>query len=91
MTAALLLAALRDQELGGTALDAASASDLHMIADMVVAIEQFLARSPSALMLANLSDMLLEEAQINVPGRFRNIPTGATASGCLWARCWRTR
>lgn len=71
---ALLLAALRDQGLGGTALDTESGSDPHTIAELVVAIEQFLARSPSALMLANLGDMLLEEAQINVPGTVSEHP-----------------
>ena len=39
-----------------------------------VAIEQFLARSPSALMMANLSDMLGEAVQLNVPGTVSEHP-----------------
>jgi 4-alpha-glucanotransferase len=60
---ALLFAALRDQQLA-----AGSDFDLKAISDLIVAIEQFLARSPSALVLANLSDMLGETEQINLPG-----------------------
>jgi 4-alpha-glucanotransferase len=60
---ALLAAALCDQQL-----TAGSDHDPSAISDLIVAIEQFLARSPSALVLANLSDMLAEKEQINLPG-----------------------
>ena len=63
----LLLAALRDQQLDIGTLTAAKERDAAAIADLIVAIEQFLARSPSALMVANLTDMLAEVVQINVP------------------------
>lgn len=65
---ALLLAALRDQQLIG---DEWEPEDLEALS---VAIERFLARSPSALMMANLSDMLGEAAQINVPGTVSEHP-----------------
>jgi 4-alpha-glucanotransferase len=60
---ALLFAALSDQQL-----TAGSDLDLNAISDLITAIEQFLARSSSALVLANLSDMLAETEQINLPG-----------------------
>jgi 4-alpha-glucanotransferase len=70
----LLLAALRDQQLDIGALTAAKDIDPTAIADLVVAIEQFLARSPSALTVVNLSDMLAEVEQINVPGTVSQHP-----------------
>lgn len=91
----LLLAALRDQQLDIGTLTAAKERDAAAIADLIVAIEQFLARSPSALMVANLTDMLAEVVQINVPGTasehpnwrhcFR-LPVEATMTSCLARR-----
>jgi 4-alpha-glucanotransferase len=57
----LLVAALHDQQLiNDDTLDDFDA--------LVVAIERFLARTPSALMMANLTDLLGEAVQINMPG-----------------------
>jgi 4-alpha-glucanotransferase len=70
----LLLAALRDQDLAVADLVAMKDLDLSAMTELVVAIEQFLARSPSALMMANLSDMLAETTQINVPGTVSEHP-----------------
>jgi 4-alpha-glucanotransferase len=64
----LLLAALRDQQLIG---DVEQPQDFD---ELMVAIERFLARSTSALMVANLSDMLAEAVQINVPGTVAEHP-----------------
>ncbi len=64
----LLLAALRDQQLATGHLTAEKNLDPPAIDDLIAAIEQFLARSPSVLMMVNLGDMLAETAQINVPG-----------------------
>lgn len=64
----LLIAALRDQGLIG---DDFAGEDF---AALAVAIERFLARTPSALIMANLSDMLAEAVQINVPGTVAECP-----------------
>ena len=70
----LLLAALRDQQLAAADLLAMKELDLPAMNELLVAIEQFLARSPSAVMIANLSDMLAEAAQTNVPGTVSEHP-----------------
>jgi 4-alpha-glucanotransferase len=48
--------------------------DLAAMTGLLVAIQQFLARTPSAVMITNLSDMLAETAQINVPGTVSEHP-----------------
>ncbi len=63
----LLLAALRDQHLIGPE----PPEDLD---ELVIAIQRFVARTPSVLMIANLTDMLSEAAQINVPGTVTECP-----------------
>ena len=40
----------------------------------MIAIQRFVARTPSALMIANLTDLLSEAAQINVPGTVAECP-----------------
>jgi 4-alpha-glucanotransferase len=70
----LLLAALRDQGLVAVDLPAMQEPELPAMNELLVAIHQFLARSPSALMIANLSDVLAETAQINVPGTVSEHP-----------------
>jgi 4-alpha-glucanotransferase len=65
----LLLAALRDQQLVGP-----DQEKLENVDELVMAIQRFVARSPSALMIANLTDMLSEAAQINVPGTVAECP-----------------
>lgn len=63
----LLIAALHDQQLiNDDTLDDFDA--------LVVAVERFLARTPSALMMANPTDMLGEAVQINVPGTVSEHP-----------------
>lgn len=63
----LLRAALEDQQLNGE-------QEPEAFEALVLAIERFLARSPSALMVANLSDLLSETVQINVPGTVSEQP-----------------
>ncbi len=65
----LLLAALRDQQLVGPDLETQGNLD-----ELIIAIQRFVARTPSALMLANLTDLLSEAAQINVPGTVAECP-----------------
>lgn len=71
---ALLLAALRDQQLPVGDLLAVKELDTTTTTELMVAIEQILSRSPSAVMIANLSDMLAEVVQINVPGTISEHP-----------------
>jgi 4-alpha-glucanotransferase len=54
----LLLAALRDQQVAPDHLEAASELTWPAMTELVAAIERFLARTPSSLMMANLTDML---------------------------------
>lgn len=65
---ALLLAALRDRDLAPEGLTADTIDDPVALAALIRAIHEFLARSPAALVLANLGDLLAETAQINRPG-----------------------
>ncbi|MGC1411289.1 MAG: 4-alpha-glucanotransferase [Acetobacteraceae bacterium] len=65
----LLLAALRDQQL--VAPDLLPHENLD---ELTMAIQRFVARTPSALMIANLTDLLSEAAQINVPGTVTECP-----------------
>ncbi|MBI4183726.1 MAG: 4-alpha-glucanotransferase [Proteobacteria bacterium] len=41
---------------------------------LVLALHRFLAASPAALLLVNLDDLLVEEAQLNVPGTVEEYP-----------------
>jgi 4-alpha-glucanotransferase len=67
-----LLAALRDQGLaGGDETFDGGADDLHRL---VEAVERYLARSPAALMMVNLDDLLLEPGQLNLPGTIHEYP-----------------
>jgi 4-alpha-glucanotransferase len=65
----LLLAALRDQQLVAPDLETRGNLD-----ELIIAIQRFVARTPSALMIANLTDLLSEAAQINVPGTVAECP-----------------
>ena len=68
----VLVAALRDQNLLPAAGTGDSAGpDLHAV---VVAIERFLARTPSRIMLANIDDAILEADQLNLPGTVFEVP-----------------
>ncbi len=63
-----LLAALRDRGLAPLGVDARDALDPMALTALITAIHAFLGCSPSALVLAALSDLLVEETQINRPG-----------------------
>lgn len=63
-----LLAALRDRGLAPAAIAATTDLDAAALAQLVEALHAFLGRSPSALVLASLCDLLAEAAQINHPG-----------------------
>ena len=65
---ALLLAALADRGLAPAGVDAATTDDPAALAALLHAIHQFLARGPSALVLASLGDLLAETVQLNHPG-----------------------
>jgi len=68
----LLLAALGDQDLlpkSDSGID--PAPDLHLL---VEAMQRYLARTPSCIMLANMDDALLETDQLNMPGTVLQYP-----------------
>jgi len=74
-----LLAALRDQGLaGGEETFNGGEADLHRL---VEAIERYLARSPAALMMVNLDDLLLEPDQLNLPGTIHEYPNWSRRLG----------
>ncbi len=64
----LLTAALKDQGLLPEAFPDENATEEETVRQLVIAIERFLARSPSQLLKVNLDDLLLEAGQLNLPG-----------------------
>jgi len=71
---AQLIAALADQDLLPTDFtNTPDISDTDM-ATLIAAIHRFLARSPAALLMVNLEDILASTAQINVPGTIDEYP-----------------
>ena len=64
---ALLLAALADRGLAPEGIDAAPTGDPTALAALLRAVHEFLARGPSALVLAALGDLLVETARLNDP------------------------
>lgn len=62
----VLIAALVDQGL--VAEGFSTAPDLSAVKDLIGAVHRFLARSPAALMMMNLEDIIGETKQVNVPG-----------------------
>ncbi len=71
---ALLIAALRDQQLVPAEFPIGDGLDADRLKDFIEAIERFVARTPSALVMANLGDLLAEAEQINVPGTVSEHP-----------------
>ena len=68
----LLVAALIDQ---GLVAEGFSATSNHEdIKTLIAAVHRFLARSPAALMMMNLEDIIAATAQINVPGTIDEHP-----------------
>ncbi len=61
----MLINALRDQNLWPEHCDMAA---------IILAIHRYLARTPSALMMVNLEDVLAMREQVNVPGTFLERP-----------------
>lgn len=68
----LLTAALQDQALLQTS--PTGQDDQTLPHHLVPAIQRFLARTPSLLMLANIDDALLENDQLNIPGTVFEYP-----------------
>jgi len=69
---AKLIAALRDQGLLPDPHEGDSASP--DLPSLVAAVERFLARTPSCIMLANIDDVALEPDQLNMPGTVFEYP-----------------
>ena len=69
-----LLAALTDQNLleGTTKIE--DGADELAIRELILAVQQFIAGSPSCLMMVNLEDMMEEIEQINLPGTIDEHP-----------------
>lgn len=70
----VLVAALKDQGLVPESFRADAALDDAGLHTLALAIHRFLARSPAWLMMVNLDDLALEEAQVNLPGTVDQYP-----------------
>lgn len=70
----VLLAALQDQGVVPQDFGLDPAADEAALRTLVQAIHRFLARSPARLMMVNLDDLALEEAQVNLPGTVDQYP-----------------
>lgn len=70
----VLVAALKDQGLVPESLRPDAVLDDAGLRALVLAIHRFLARSPAWLMMVNLDDLALEEAQVNLPGTVDQYP-----------------
>lgn len=70
----MLLAALKDQGLLPEGVSGDGPLPDAALAALIVAVERFLARTPSALMLVNLDDAAGEREQANVPGTSTETP-----------------
>lgn len=72
----LLHAALSDQGLlpAPPAGGAGDGEGEAWLRELVLAVERFVARSPSRLMMANLEDLLLQAEQMNLPGTVDEYP-----------------
>lgn len=79
----------RDRELMLSALEAALPGDVaenaredpHMTPGLSLSIHRFLARTPSALVAANLDDIIFEKDQQNLPGMLASHPNWSRKSG----------
>lgn len=70
----ILVGALQDQTLLPAAFPTTAPLSEAQTRALVLACHQFLARTPSALMLMNLDDLALETSQVNVPGTVDQYP-----------------
>ncbi|MCP5366171.1 MAG: 4-alpha-glucanotransferase [Hyphomicrobiales bacterium] len=70
----LLIAALEDAGLAPRGLAAEGEAGDSLLGDLTLAVARFLARTPSALTMLNLDDLLLEEDQLNLPGTVDQYP-----------------
>lgn len=77
----ILVAALRDQNLLPADFPLGPPLSAAQTRALVLACHQFLARTPSALMLMNLDDLALETSQVNVPGTVDQYPNWARRLG----------
>lgn len=78
---ALLVGALRDQNLLPADFPAAPALTARQAEILVLACHQFLARTPSRMMLMNLDDLACETSQVNVPGTVDQYPNWSRRLG----------
>ncbi len=71
-----LVAALEDQHLLGKDFSdgGAPSGEPDRLVELTLAVERFLARSPSRLMMVNLDDVFLESEQLNLPGTTHEYP-----------------
>ncbi|OHC78332.1 MAG: 4-alpha-glucanotransferase, partial [Rhodospirillales bacterium RIFCSPLOWO2_12_FULL_58_28] len=70
----LLAAALNDHDLLPSDFPGEDISEQDAARQLIVAMERFLARSPSLLLKINLDDLLEETDQINLPGTVAEYP-----------------
>ncbi len=70
----LLVAALKDQGLVGEDFPEVNGNDDETARRLIVAVERFLARTPSQLLNINLDDLLEEADQLNLPGTVTEYP-----------------
>jgi 4-alpha-glucanotransferase len=70
----LLIAALKDQGLVPESFPDGKAGEEETVRRLVVAVERFLARSPSQLLKVNLDDLLVEADPLNLPGTVGEYP-----------------
>lgn len=70
----LLIAALADQELLSADFPNSPDVDEEKLTALIDAVHSFLARSPAALLMINLEDILASTQQVNVPGTVDEYP-----------------
>lgn len=70
----LLIAALKDQGVLSPTFPDKGSGEEECARQLVVAVNRFLARSPSQLLKVNLDDLLLETDQLNLPGTVTEFP-----------------
>lgn len=69
-----MTAALKDQYLLPADFPAEDTSEQENVRQFIIAVERFLARSPSLLLNINLDDLLEEIDQVNLPGTVTEYP-----------------
>jgi len=71
---AVMLAALRDQELPVDGLEPDGSAGDGALKAIITAVQRYLARSNATLMMVNLDDLLMELEQLNLPGTVAEYP-----------------